>query len=163
MNSHKEMAKIPNFGFTFTSLSAICGHAVEIGKYANFLKQEFTPGMLVPVDKKGYLMPEPKTCCSGRECGCMGMPYNYSSQEELDEYFEARSKIIFDGFHAEQDEDDLIIYYSKDPSLVLTYNSTHDMFSNSLGEDIVVANIEDFERVIDSHCTDVEFYVSLLK
>ena len=39
--------------------------------------------------------PEPLICCSGSvqsECGCMGFPYNYSSQEELNCYYEANER-----------------------------------------------------------------------
>lgn len=39
--------------------------------------------------------PEPLTCCSGSiqsGCGCMGLPYNYSSQEELDCFYEAQER-----------------------------------------------------------------------
>lgn len=32
---------------------------------------------------------KPATCCSGRDCGCMGFPYNYHSHEELDKYYES--------------------------------------------------------------------------
>ena len=73
----------------------------QIVKYAHFLKQLITLGMFVPVDKRGVILEEPKTCCSGYECGCMGMPYNYSSNEELDDYLEAEKNVLFEGFYSE--------------------------------------------------------------
>jgi len=33
-------------------------------------------------------------CCSGRDCGCMGMPTNISSMEELEEWEEFENKVI---------------------------------------------------------------------
>lgn len=35
-----------------------------------------------------------ESCCSGQDCGCMGMPINISSKEEWEEYQEAESKVI---------------------------------------------------------------------
>ncbi|RQO79145.1 hypothetical protein DBR40_05340 [Pedobacter sp. KBW01] len=39
--------------------------------------------------------PDPLTCCSGSiqsGCGCMGFPYNYSSEKELDAYCDAKER-----------------------------------------------------------------------
>lgn len=35
-----------------------------------------------------------ESCCSGSDCGCMGMPIGFSSKEEFDEYMEIESKLI---------------------------------------------------------------------
>lgn len=35
-----------------------------------------------------------ENCCSGRDCGCMGMPINISSMEELQEWEESENKVI---------------------------------------------------------------------
>lgn len=72
--------------------------ALRVKNYAQFLKKPLTLGMFVPCDDKGNVLEEPKTCCSGRECGCMGMPYNYSSNEELDDYLEAEKSVLFEGW-----------------------------------------------------------------
>ena len=69
--------------------------------FANFLSQQPNIGMFVPAvfeDGEWIVLEEPKTCCSGRDCGCMGMPYNYSSKVELDEYTTALDNVIFEGF-----------------------------------------------------------------
>lgn len=70
----------------------------KIFNYANFLKQPLTLGMFLPCVEEGNVLEEPRTCCSGSECGCMGMPYNYSSREELDEYEQAKERVLFKGF-----------------------------------------------------------------
>lgn len=71
----------------------------RIEKYAKFLKQPLKLGMFIPCDEDGNVLEEPRTCCSSRECGCMGMPYNYDSQEGIDKYFEAKKRVLFEGFH----------------------------------------------------------------
>lgn len=83
--------------------------------YAEFLSQPLTLGMFVPVDEEGRVWEAPKTCCSGRECGCMGQPINYFSREHLDKYYDLEEKVLFEGFvlngeHLENKELHLKIY-----------------------------------------------------
>lgn len=70
----------------------------QIVNYAEFLKQPLTLGMFIPVDKHGNITEPLKGCCSGADCGCMGMPVNVSSREEMDEVLEAESRVFFKGF-----------------------------------------------------------------
>ena len=58
-------------------------------------KQPLTLGMFIPVDKHGVILEDLKFCCSGSDCGCMGQPVNVGSQEEIDEYYEAKENVIF--------------------------------------------------------------------
>lgn len=51
------------------------------------------------IEKEGYYwlenpLGELQTCCSGRDCGCMGMPVNVSSREEMNEVLEAESRTL---------------------------------------------------------------------
>lgn len=51
------------------------------------------------VEKEGYYwlespLGELQTCCSGRDCGCMGMPINVSSREEMNEVLEVESRTL---------------------------------------------------------------------
>jgi hypothetical protein len=66
-----------------------------ISNYTKFLKQPLTLGMFVPVDKHGSVLESLQFCCSGSDCGCMGMPVNVSCQEEIDEYYEAQERVLF--------------------------------------------------------------------
>lgn len=66
-----------------------------IRKYAEFLKQPLTLGMFVPVDDQGNVLEPLQFCCNGSDCGCMGMPVNVNSQKEIDEYYEAKEKVLF--------------------------------------------------------------------
>lgn len=94
-----------------------------IRNYAKFLKQPLTLGMFVPVDKHGVVLEEPKTCCSGYECGCMGMPYNYSSKEELDEYLAAENFVLFkNATIVKASQNTFNIYIKKEISLVYDDN-----------------------------------------
>lgn len=68
-----------------------------ISNYANFLKQPLTLGMFVPVDKHGVVLQPLQFCCTGSDCGCMGMPVNVGSQGEIDEYYEAKERVLFEG------------------------------------------------------------------
>lgn len=52
--------------------------------------------MFVPVDKHGVVLEPLKFCCNGSDCGCMGMPVNVGSQEEIDEYYEALERVLFE-------------------------------------------------------------------
>ena len=45
-----------------------------IHNYARFLKQPLTLGMFITCDEEGNIMEELKYCCTGSDCGCMGMP-----------------------------------------------------------------------------------------
>lgn len=67
----------------------------KVCAYATFLKQPLTLQMFVPVDKHGVILEDLKFCCSGSDCGCMGQPVNVGSQEEIDEYYEAKDKLLF--------------------------------------------------------------------
>ncbi|WP_343643168.1 hypothetical protein [Chryseobacterium sp.] len=69
-----------------------------IRSYTKFLKQPLTLGMFVPVNKDGVLLKPLQFCCSSSDCGCMGMPVNVSCQEEIDEYYEAKEKVLFEGW-----------------------------------------------------------------
>ncbi|MGE8528489.1 hypothetical protein [Chryseobacterium rhizosphaerae] len=75
-----------------------------ISNYANFLKQPLTLGMFVPVDKHGVVLQPLQFCCTGSVCGCMGMPVNVGSQGEIDEYYEAKERVLFEGFKIPKDE-----------------------------------------------------------
>lgn len=51
------------------------------------------------IEKEGFYwlenpLGELERCCSGKECGCMGMPVNVSSREEMDEILEAESRTL---------------------------------------------------------------------
>ncbi|WP_312900200.1 hypothetical protein [Chryseobacterium taichungense] len=70
----------------------------KVYAYANFLKQPLTLEMFVAVDKHGVVLEPLQFCCTSPDCGCMGMPVNVSSQEEIDEYYEALEKVLFEGF-----------------------------------------------------------------
>lgn len=69
-----------------------------IFNYAEFLKQPLKLEMFVPVDKHGVVLEPLRFCCNSSDCGCMGMPVNVNSQEEIDEYYEALEKVLFEGF-----------------------------------------------------------------
>ncbi|WP_288446509.1 hypothetical protein [uncultured Chryseobacterium sp.] len=71
-----------------------------VRNYTHFLKQPLTLGMFVQVDKHGSVLEPLQFCCTGSDCGCMGMPVNVSSQEEIDEYYEAMEKVLFAGFQS---------------------------------------------------------------
>ncbi|WP_185269442.1 hypothetical protein [Chryseobacterium bernardetii] len=68
-----------------------------VKNYTHFLKQQLTLGMFVPVDKHGAVLEPLQFCCTGSDCGCMGMPVNVSYQEEIDEYYEANDKVLLNG------------------------------------------------------------------
>lgn len=67
-------------------------------KYTEFLKQPLTLGMFVPLDRDGVVLEPLQFCCAGSDCGCMGMPVNVSSQQEIDDYYEAKEKVLFEGW-----------------------------------------------------------------
>lgn len=67
----------------------------QIRAYAEFLKQPLELWMFVPCDEHGVFMPPLEMCCSGADCGCMGMPTNVSSQKEIDDYLEAENRVLF--------------------------------------------------------------------
>lgn len=69
-----------------------------ISGYTKFLKQPLALGMFVPVDNHGIVLEPLKFCCNSSDCGCMGMPVNVSSQQEIDEYYQAQEKVLFEGF-----------------------------------------------------------------
>lgn len=69
-------------------------------QYAKFLKEPLTIGMFVPVDNNGVVLEPLKFCCTGSDCGCMGMPVNVSCQEEIDEYYDAVDRVLFKGFQS---------------------------------------------------------------
>lgn len=81
--------------------------------YANFLKQPLTLGMFVPVDSHGVILDELKFCCTSSDCGCMGMPVNVSSMEEIDEYYEAKEKVLFKDANVTPVEDYYIVKIGK--------------------------------------------------
>ncbi|MBP1165021.1 hypothetical protein JOE44_001905 [Chryseobacterium sp. PvR013] len=72
----------------------------KIIDYAKFLKQPLKLGMFLPMDKHGVVLEPLQFCCTGSDCGCMGMPVNVSSQEEIDEYYQAEDKVLFNGFRS---------------------------------------------------------------
>lgn len=69
-----------------------------IKSYSKFLSQNLTMDMFIHFDENGKIWEEPKRCCSGRDCGCLGKPINYESQYELNKYFDLQKKILFKGF-----------------------------------------------------------------
>lgn len=81
-------------------LISVFDFAHLVVKYTEFLKQPLTLGMFVPVDKHGIVLEPLQFCCTGSDCGCMGMPVNVSSQEEIDEYYQAEDKVLFNGFRS---------------------------------------------------------------
>ena len=115
-----------------THLSIIIG-------YAEFLKQPLTLGMFVPCDEDGNIMDEPKTCCSGRECGCMGMPYNYFSREELNGYEEALNRVLFEGFHLIGDKEIEL----KGTDNWFVFNEKSIEFSNEFSQEKYVYKVDD--------------------
>jgi hypothetical protein len=60
--------------------------------YANFLKQHLTLGMLVPCDEDGNILEEPDSIGVGNE---------FYNQRSLDQYEQAKEKVLFEGFHIE--------------------------------------------------------------
>lgn len=66
--------------------------------FDSFLKKSLQLGFFVPTDLEGNILEPLKGCCSGSDCGCMGMPVNVGSIEEMNEVLEAESKLLFKGF-----------------------------------------------------------------
>ncbi len=86
----------------------------KVYAYANFLKQPLTLQMFVPVDKHGVILEDLKFCCSGSDCGCMGQPVNVGSQEEIDEYYEAKERVLFkdcDVKEIKSDKNYFVVYH----------------------------------------------------
>ncbi|MBE4949889.1 hypothetical protein [Chryseobacterium culicis] len=71
-----------------------------VRNYTHFLKQPLALGMFVPVNRDGVLLKPLQFCCSSSDCGCLGMPVNVSCQEEIDEYYEAKEEVLFEGFES---------------------------------------------------------------
>lgn len=94
----KHLIPMTDFVLEQDEKESLGGTYDRIVRYAKFLKRPLKLGMFMPCDEEGNIFEEPKLCCSGRECGCMGMPYNYSSHEELEEYYEAEERVLFEGF-----------------------------------------------------------------
>ena len=96
-------SKKPNLQYLGkSSVSEIQNHINEtytlFFKYCNFLKQPLQLGFFVPCDENGNVLEPLKGCCLGLDCGCMGMPVNVGSTEEMNEVLEAESKVLFKGF-----------------------------------------------------------------
>lgn len=67
----------------------------DIGSFMGF--DYALPSIISLIESKGFywgINPHGELigCCSGRDCGCMGMPINVSSQKEIDDILEAESK-----------------------------------------------------------------------
>lgn len=120
----------------------------KVINYAKSLSQTPRLGHFIPCDENDVPMEEPKICCSGRDCGCMGFPYNYSSEEELQEYQQACDRVLFDGFECKKAEfcDELIyevfkenLYIMYDPDEKKIEIECFEFFANSY-EDLVKYN-----------------------
>lgn len=99
---------------------------VILENYAQFLKKPLTLQMFFPSDEEGRIWEAPKTCCSGRECGCMGQPVNYYSSEEIDKYYELESKVLFKGFSLDIKElsnNRKLIYITYSGKIILNGNN----------------------------------------
>ncbi len=70
----------------------------KIFNYAQFLKQPLTLGMFIPCDEEGNIMEDLKYCCDGHHCGCMGMPINVCSKKDIDNYYKAKERVLFEGW-----------------------------------------------------------------
>lgn len=73
----------------------------NVFEFMKFYESEPKLWHFIPCNSKGEPMEpmEPlKMCCDGKNCGCMGMPVNVISQEEIDEYYEAQSRVKWVGW-----------------------------------------------------------------
>lgn len=126
-----KLISMTDFALYYAGNMTYKDHSEKCTKYAKFLKQPLTLGMFIPCDLEGNVLEEPKICCSGRDCGCMGMPYNYISTEELEEYYQAEESVLFDGFTYDgynvKLPDGQILDINKMKSLVIENIIIHDL------------------------------------
>ncbi|WP_180564229.1 hypothetical protein [Chryseobacterium sp. JV274] len=89
-----------NFEHQYDCDKARLEFVVRVTNYTKFLKQPLKMGMFLPMDKHGVILEPLQLCCNSSDCGCMGMPVNVSSQEEIDEYYQSEYRILFEGFRS---------------------------------------------------------------
>lgn len=114
-------------------------------KYANFLKQPIKLEMFVPCDEEGRILEPLQICCDGRDCGCMGMPVNISSTEEMEDHLQAEGKVLFKGFVIDDEfKEDGFIFVNNDDCDRLTFDnkSLKSVCDMETVEDLVGLGIE---------------------
>jgi len=112
----------------------------RILKYAKFLKQTLTLSMFVPCDDDGNVLEEPKT------------PHTFSSEnsddyikkweKELEQYQQAKERVIFDGYKVIKFEDYYIIYDSHGRETWVSWNKSKTIESliNEITEVTITPN-----------------------
>ena len=109
----------------------------RINNLANFLSETLNPSMFVPAvfeDGKWVIFEPLQYCCSGasNQCGCMGMPINVSSMEELQQFQSALENVYFDGFEFDVEEDEFLYIKSNEHKIIF-----------DLKESVVIHNTND--------------------
>lgn len=117
-------------------------HIQRYDFYINFTAQLLALWMFVPCDKEGKPMEPLQMCCDGKDCGCMGMPVNVSSQKEIDEYYEALDRCLFVGWEIDKDR-----RLSNNDVKVGFYRHDEFHFIGNTIEDIIKLGIEPTTRV----------------
>ena len=83
-------------------------------KYATFLKTPLSLGMFVPCNEDGIILSEPES---------IGVGNQFYYERALDQYDEAKEKVIFEGFEIQKQGGEFLVKYQDKPVWVNWNNS----------------------------------------
>ncbi|MCT4253684.1 hypothetical protein HZP34_02930 [Elizabethkingia anophelis] len=91
----------------------------EVVEYAEFLKQPLALWMIVPVDEDGNILKEPDTYSAYLLDKCYCEKCN-EKQLKCDEYHQAQSRVLFEGFKVGYNGLDIISAWNEEITLVFS-------------------------------------------
>ena len=101
----------------------------KVNNYANFLKQPLTLSMFVPCDDDGNVLSNPKDS-------------TLQYQKKIDEYQQAKERVIFEGYKVIKFEDYYIIYdsHGRETWLSWSKSKTIESLINEITEVTITPN-----------------------
>lgn len=139
----EQVKDVENAGVSYT--------LAVINKYANFLKQELTLGMFVPVDEKGNVLEEPKPLK-----GC-----EYWEEQELGcdwiIYRKAKTKVLFEGFEVNNTDDDRKRVTNKKGLSVFRFSKNSGWVISEIAKDYIVENLVKWDLTLTDHAKSLIF------
>jgi hypothetical protein len=93
----------------------------KLAQYAHFLKQPLKLEMFVPCDECGDFLDEPQMY--ERKLGFGEVDYEYD-EREVQQYQQALSKVIFEGFEVIQKNQELVVVSNKKNGLQICFTKT---------------------------------------